>query len=112
MLSPMIAAAAATTITEMSDQWWYSGRAKNAAVISAVSPGIGTPADSIATAANSSTRPYCRSRLVTSASVEGAATFAFRSATAVLCDSFAAPSTLADVTSLLLQYGLVLLFAA
>ena len=81
MLSPMIAAAAATTITEMSDQWWYSGRAKNAAVISAVSPGIGTPADSIATIANSSTRPYCRSRLVTRASVEGATTIAFLSAT-------------------------------
>ena len=81
MLSPMIAAAAATTITEMSDQWWYSGRAKNAAVISAVSPGIGTPADSIATIANSSTRPYCRSRLVTRASVEGATTIRFS-----LCD--------------------------
>src|SRR3954471_23867696 len=72
MLSPMIAAAAATTITWMSDQWSYSGRARNAAVISAVSPGIGTPADSIATAAKSSTRPYCTRRSVTTASVEGA----------------------------------------
>jgi hypothetical protein len=55
-----MAAVAATAITDQSEKW--PSFASTAAVINAVSPGTGTPADSIATAAKSRMSPYWVSR--------------------------------------------------
>ena len=58
MLSPTIAATAATTITATIEKWCaWLGCASSAAAISAVSPGSGTPADSTATSRKSSASP-------------------------------------------------------